>query len=52
MKLWEVRTGKCQRTLKEHRAAVYAVAISRDGKTLATGSEDSPVKLWDVTEGK
>jgi WD40 repeat protein len=29
-----------------HRAAVYAVAFSPDGKTLASGSFDHYVKLW------
>ena len=35
-------------TLKGHGGVVSSVAFSNDGKTLASGSFDSTVKLWDV----
>ena len=31
---------------------VYSVAFRLDGKTLASGSGDKTVKLWDVATGK
>src|SRR5438105_1068550 len=34
-----------------HTGAVKVVAFSPDGRTLATGSSDYTVKLWDVTTG-
>jgi WD40 repeat protein len=36
----------------KHDEGVKAVAFSPDGKTLASGSFDDTVKLWDVGTGK
>lgn len=38
--------------LKGHTDPVYAVAISPDGQTIATGSFDKTVKLWAAADGK
>lgn len=35
-----------------HSSYVYAVALSPDGKIVATGSDDTSVKLWDVATKK
>ncbi len=39
-------------TLKGHTNRVTSVAYSPDGKTLASGSYDKTIKLWDVATGK
>ena len=38
--------------LKGHDDTVDAVAVSPDGKVIATGSFDKTIKLWDATTGK
>ena len=50
--LYDWRTGKEQRQLWGHRAAVACMTFTADGKTLATGSEDQTAKLWDVQAGR
>jgi WD40 repeat protein len=39
-------------TLRGHRQAVRALALSPDGRYLATGSSDQSVMLWDAETGR
>ena len=41
-----------QRTLTQHSGVVNAVAFSADSKMLASGSQDTTVKLWNVETGE
>ena len=42
---------KVTRTLKGHRKYVYSIAISPNGKTLASASDDKSIKLWNLSTG-
>ena len=47
---WRCHEGH-RLTLRGHRGPVNAVAFSPDGTSLASGSDDGSVKLWDVASG-
>ena len=47
IKLWDVETGKDLETLSGHTEPVETLVFSHDGKTLASGSQDGTVLLWD-----
>ena len=40
IKVWEVSTGYCTKTLVGHREWVRVAAVSPDGKLIASGSND------------
>ena len=43
---------KCLKVLPGHQASVNAIAVSPDGQTLASGSQDKTVSLWSLKTGK
>ena len=45
-------SGPMLHTLSGHTNNIYALAFSPDGKTLASGSMDQTVKLWDTATGQ
>ncbi len=56
VRLWDVKTGRRMATLStswmlnSHWGAIDTLAISSDGKRLATGGADGLIKLWDLAE--
>ena len=49
IRLWEANTGRHIRTLTGHTRYVFSVAFSPDGQTIASGSSDGTVLLWEIT---
>ena len=43
--------GRQVHTLAGHSRVVLSLALSRDGNRIASGSEDSLVKIWDTATG-
>src|SRR5207249_3709363 len=52
IRLWDVATAKVVSTWAAHPKSVTCVALSPDGKKLASTSWDDTVKTWDVATGK
>ncbi|KAG7337670.1 WD-40 repeat-containing protein [Nitzschia inconspicua] len=53
LKLWDVQTGKCYRTVEGHGQSghtdsVLSLAISNLGWTLHSGSGDMTIKVWNL----
>jgi WD40 repeat protein len=47
-RVWDATTARQLARLTGHTSSVTAVAISADGKLLATGSADGLVRVWDA----
>ncbi len=44
------KSGRLEKQFKGHTGGVRTVAVSRDGRYMASGSEDQTVKLWNLNE--
>ena len=51
VRIWDVESGKERTTLRGHSDRVWALALSKDGKLLASGGDDRSIKIWDTVRG-
>lgn len=51
-RVWSLADGKTKTELKGHTDIVDTVAVSPDGKLIATAGADKSVRLWNTAEGK
>ena len=49
--VWHIPTGEQLHELHGHTKPPSSLAFSPDGQTLASGSQDSTIRLWDVATG-
>lgn len=47
--VWELASGQVRQEFTGHHGTVACLAFAPDGRTLATGSADSTVVLWDLS---
>ncbi len=47
--LWDIATGTQKAKFKGHASQINSVTFSYNGKTLASGSLDGTVLLWDIS---
>ncbi|ODH00372.1 hypothetical protein A4S05_33380 [Nostoc sp. KVJ20] len=52
IRLWNVKTGECEKILSGHTSPVRSISFSPDSKILASGSEDKTLRLWNVKSGR
>ena len=46
--VWDLAKQKVIKTFKAHHGYTRGIALSPDGKTLATGGNDQVIRLWDT----
>jgi WD40 repeat protein len=52
IRLWELETGRCLRTLEGHTASVRAVSISPEGRFAVSGGDDETIRFWELETGR
>ncbi|EME45614.1 hypothetical protein DOTSEDRAFT_71345 [Dothistroma septosporum NZE10] len=52
VKVWDISTGECLRTLTGHTSGVRCLQFDNNTNKLMTGSLDSTLRLWDWRTGR
>ena len=52
VRLWDLRTSKCVRTMAGHASTVFSVDMDGNCRTAVSGSLDKTAKLWDLGSGR
>jgi WD40 repeat protein len=52
VRVWDIESRRLLRSLRGHTHDIRAVLFTPDGQTLATGSEDRTIRLWNPKTGE
>jgi len=52
LKVWDLESGACLRTLEGHDSSVLAVAVTPEGRRAISGSGDQTLKVWELESGE
>jgi len=50
-RLLDQKTGEALREFEGHEGRIFSAALSPDGKTLATSSQDNTIRIWETASG-
>jgi WD40 repeat protein len=51
IRVWDLETGQCLRTLKTHTRPVTAVVVTSDGSRIVSGDLGGALVVWDLNTG-
>jgi hypothetical protein len=52
VRMWDLTNGEQVQLFKGHQRAVRSLAVSPDGKMVATSGHDGTIRLWDMASAK
>jgi WD40 repeat protein len=48
---WDAGSGRCIEELRGHKRPASCLALSANGRLLASGSDDLTIQLWELPAG-
>ena len=53
LRVWELETGRCIRTIEGHESHVLGIALTPDGRhAVSRGSDDKTLRVWELETGR
>lgn len=50
--VWDVNSGELVKSIGHHEKEILSLAFNSNGRTIASGSQDKTLKVWDFETGK